>query len=228
MKTFLLSIFFLALGVVSLQAQQKDSIHNTLDNIKVVSKDTLRQAVITSKDSINTIKTDTSKKSIRIFRKVNQWSSPKKAAMLSLVLPGAGQIYNKQGLWWRLPLVYGAYAGTIYTHFFYRKEYFYFKKIYELRVNKQPLPEKLYNRTVPAGYANVDVSALFRQKNYYRNFYERSFIWMGLAHIYGIADAYVTAHLKSFDMTDDISMKIKPKFDFATQRPMIGIAFQLK
>lgn len=155
-------------------------------------------------------------------------AAPKKAALLSAVIPGAGQLYNKKGIWWKLPLCYGAYGYTIYNHLQARRTYFFYKDIYELRVKNQPLPSTLYGQRVPEFYNTTDISAFFRQKNNYRNNYERSFLWIGAAHLFAVADAFVTAHLKSFDVSDNLTMTIKPTFDVMSMRPAMGIAFRIK
>lgn len=163
-----------------------------------------------------------------IFAPVYRWSEPKKAALLSVFIPGAGQIYNKKGVWWKLPLCYGAYGFTVYTHLQSRRIYFFYKDIYELRVKNQPLPATLYRYKVPESYKTTDISAFFRQKNNYRNNYERSFIWMGAAHLFAVADAFVTAHLKSFDVSDNLTMSVKPTIDVMSMRPAVGVCFRVK
>lgn len=162
------------------------------------------------------------------INKVKGWSKPKKAAMLSLVLPGAGQIYNKKGAWWRLPLCYGAYGYTIYYHIQARNNYFFIKTIYEMRAKNEILPvgEKLYGRTVASAYQNVSLQALFNDKRKYQEPYERSYIWLGAAHLFCVADAFVSAHLNAFDINEDISLKVQPKYDWNTQKPMLGLALR--
>ena len=157
-----------------------------------------------------------------------RWNAPKKAALLSAVVPGAGQIYNKKGVWWKLPLYYGAYGYSVYNHLQARRIYFFYKDIYELRVKNQPLPATLYRYKVPESYNTTDVSAFFRQKNNYRNGYERSFLWMGAAHLFAVADAFVTAHLKSFDVSDNLSMLVKPTMNPISMCPGLGVCFQVK
>ena len=44
---------------------------------------------------------------------------PRKATIYSAVLPGLGQIYNKQ--WWKVPFIYGGFIGFGLTIDFYHK-----------------------------------------------------------------------------------------------------------
>ena len=203
------------------------------DSIAVLDINTAKTTTI-SLDTTS-IKDDSLKKKNFITKKIDKigkWSPPKKAAMLSLILPGAGQIYNKKGVWWRLPLCYGAYTFTIVTHIQLRKQYFFFKDIYEWRVNQQKgiaqgdFPTTLYGKKVSSGYKTASLQAIYNDKNNARNPYERSFIWLGAAHLYCVADAFVTAHLRAFDISEDLSLKIQPKYDWVSQKPMVGLALQ--
>jgi len=64
---------------------------------------------------------DTSKTVVTI--KKGKYHSPKKAALLSTILPGAGQVYNKK--YWKLPIIYAGVAGLAYS--------FQFNQLYHLK-----------------------------------------------------------------------------------------------
>ena len=130
------------------------------------------------------------------------------AALLSAIFPGAGQVYNKK--YWKLPLVYGALAFPTYTFidnlkWFQRTRFAFnvlsekdtanFKNVY---VQLQPL----VNRGDRSGLQN------------YRNEFRRNVDYSVLAFILiwglNVVDATVDAHLRDFNITDDLSLQIKP------------------
>ncbi|MDP6907936.1 MAG: DUF5683 domain-containing protein, partial [Flavobacteriales bacterium] len=45
--------------------------------------------------------------------KLKKAHSPLKATLMSVALPGLGQVYN--GKWWKVPIIYGALGGLIYS-----------------------------------------------------------------------------------------------------------------
>lgn len=221
-----MGILLISLQTV-LVAQSNDSLF-VKNNIKPsISADSSISIIKDDKKTLN----DSLKKKIFLTNRLDKtksWSRPKKAAMLSLVLPGAGQIFNKKGVWWRLPLCYGAYGYTIYYHIQARNNYFFLKTIYEMRAKNETLPvgEKLYGRTVSSGYQNVSLQALFNDKRKFQEPYERSYIWLGAAHLFCVADAFVSAHLIAFDIDENISLKVQPKYDWNSQKPMLGLALR--
>lgn len=226
MKKNLLGIILISF-LSALNAQTIDSL--LLDKTKsLISKDSTNNSIVKDdkKEPIDSLKTK--KFLANRVDKIKGWSKPKKAAMLSLVLPGAGQIYNRKGLWWRLPLCYGAYGYTIYHHIQVRNNYFFLKTIYEMKAKNEALPigEKLYGRTVAEGYQTVSLQALFTEKRKYQEPYERSYIWLGAAHLFCVADAFVSAHLNAFDIDENISLKVQPKYDWTSQKPMLSLALR--
>lgn len=134
--------------------------------------------------------------------------NPNVAVRRSLILPGWGQVTNKK--YWKLPLVYGALGTTGYLFFRNLKQYREAKQAYILATDgdisndgqiKQPYysvkdqPERIriFRNSVRQ---NIDYSVLF-------------FIaFWGL----NVADAAVDAHLKTFDVSDDLSLQIKPGY----------------
>jgi hypothetical protein len=133
---------------------------------------------------------------------------PNVAVWRSLMIPGWGQITNKK--YWKVPLVYGALGTTAYLFFRNIRQYKDAKNAYILATDtiasndyliKQPYfsvkdqPERI--RVFRNGVRqNVDYSVLF-------------FIaFWGL----NVADAAVDAHLKTFDVSDELSLRIKPGF----------------
>lgn len=125
--------------------------------------------------------------------------SANKALLLSL-LPGAGQVYNGQA--WKLPIIYGAFAGVgyfIYNNYTNMKA---FKDEYLLRIEGGSPQMEGYT-----SYPNSSIYNLYQSYN--KNF--QLFIIIG-AVVYGLnlVDAYVFGHLYDFQINDDLSMRMEP------------------
>lgn len=125
--------------------------------------------------------------------------SANKALLLSL-LPGAGQIYNGQA--WKLPIIYGAFAGVgyfIYNNYTNMKA---FKDEYLLRIGGGTPQMEGYT-----SYPNSSIYNLYQSYN--KNF--QLFIIIG-AVVYGLnlVDAYVFGHLYDFQISDDLTMRVEP------------------
>ena len=142
---------------------------------------------------------------------------PRQATLKSLMIPGWGQYYNRQ--YWKLPLVAGAFVtlGMIanYNHVRYKKyrEYYYV-------VSPHP-DDPTYKppTTVPVPYEDgvtrdLDVNQLKRINDGFRRNRDFTYIGMALAWAFNIVDANVSAHLKTFDVSDDLSIRVKPIMDF--------------
>lgn len=137
--------------------------------------------------------------------------SPKKAAIRSAIFPGLGQIYNKK--YWKLPIVYGA-LGTCGAIFFYNlNNYKDTRFAYRVKYNMQ------YNHTDSALYSLIrqnlkplDIESL----KYYRNSFRRDIDYSALFFLLlwglNVIDATVDAHLKSFDVSPDLSFRFKPGY----------------
>jgi len=121
---------------------------------------------------------------------------PKRAALLSLLLPGAGQVYN--GKWWKTPFVYGALGGSVAYLQFNQSRYFRFKRALELELARKP-----HEFT---GKIN-STDALRNLRNRYDKNTQTSYV--GVVIVYGIiaVEAFVDAHLQNFDISDDLSLR---------------------
>ena len=130
--------------------------------------------------------------------KIKSTPNTKKSALYSLVLPGSGQIYN--GNWWKTPFVYAAIGGSIAYLQFNQSRYKRFKTALELELAKKP-----HEFT---GKIN-SAEALRNLRNKYDKNTQTSYI--GVVVVYGIVaiEAFVDAHLQNFDISDDLSIKVK-------------------
>jgi Family of unknown function (DUF5683) len=137
--------------------------------------------------------------------------SPKKAAIRSALLPGLGQIYNKK--YWKLPIVYGALGTCAGVFFFNLGNYKDTKFAYTVKYNMRVL------KTDSALYANVKpyLKPLSEESlRFYRNQYRRDIDYSALFFLIlwglNVVDATVDAHLKSFDVSPDLSLRFKPGY----------------
>lgn len=160
---------------------------------------------------------------------------PKKAMWLAIVFPGGGQIYNRK--YWKLPIIYGGFLGCVYALNWNNTMYRDYSQAYIDIMDSDPNTNS-YENFIPKGY-DIDrnltrIQDLFRRKkNYYRRYRDLSMFCMIGVYVLSIVDAYVDAELSSFDISRDLSMKVRPsvireKADVAVRNPYISQSYGLQ
>ncbi|GAA0542475.1 DUF5683 domain-containing protein [Chitinophaga japonensis] len=143
--------------------------------------------------------------------------SPRKAAFYSAVLPGLGQAYNRE--YWKIPLVYAAMgisAGFFIGNFNYYKDY---RDAYRIRMDGNANTVDKYAEIYP------NANSLKILRDAYREYVDYSVLVFVLAYGLNIIDATVFAHLKDWNMSDDLSMRVVPK---VLNNNAIGFSLQIK
>lgn len=153
-----------------------------------------------------------------------EYPRPKSVLYKSLIIPGWGQIVNRQI--WKVPIIYGLFAGIgVYTVYVdeqykdYRAAYYNATHQDDNDFRFGPTPEYLQG---------VNTSQLQSNRNSLRNRRDFMFVVMGLAYGLNALDAYIYAHMRSFDVSDDLSAKttISPTI-IAEGRPGVRVTFSL-
>jgi len=143
--------------------------------------------------------------------------TPKKIGLYSAILPGFGQFQNKQ--YWKIPVIYVGVGVAAYAFYSNKKEYDNFRREYAARVSNKG--------SVVEGLSNYTETQLLDAKNYYQNNLDLTYVLTGVGYALQIIDAVVFAHLKGFDMSEDISFRWKA---IATPQggPGFGLALTFK
>lgn len=156
------------------------------------------------------------KDSIKIAKK-RDWATwrpnPKRAMWLALVLPGAGQIYNRK--YWKLPIVYGGFVGCAYALRWNNQMYRDYSQAYLDLMDDDPNTQS-YNQFLHLG-AKIDDSnkaryqKLFKsRKDTYRRWRDLSVFCLIGVYALSVIDAYVDASLSEFDISKDLSLRVEP------------------
>ena len=158
----------------------------------------------------------------------NEVSQVKKATTLSTIFPGAGQVYNKS--YWRVPIVIGGMASTIYTIDWNNRGYQRFKTAYALRVDNDKNPDKYPGGAADEFHGAYSATFLKNLKDSYRRNRDLCIILTAGVYLLNILDAHVDAHLQDYDISDDLSMNLEPYFDYTTvgSQPVYGVNMSLK
>lgn len=132
--------------------------------------------------------------------------SPTKATILSAVLPGAGQVYNKKNWWWKVPVIYGAGAGLVYGYVFYNNGFKDFDAAYKYRINT---PSEVNGDPY---YDKYQTPTLRSIRDSYKQARDQCAIFLVILYAVQILDATVEAHLLEFDVNDDLSLNVQPVY----------------
>ncbi len=183
--------FFISLSAF---AQKTDS--------TIIQKDTVQQKL--SKPSVK--EKGIIKDSLRLAIE----KMPRKAAFRSAILPGLGQIYNKR--WWKVPLIYGGFVGLGLIFEFNNRYYKIFLKEAQYRNANPGLKENPL-------FVNATDEGIILYKDAYRRNRDLSVLAGVAFYAINIIDAYVDAKFFRYDISDDLTLQIKPSLQ---QQPFMN------
>ncbi|MCF0054644.1 DUF5683 domain-containing protein [Dyadobacter sp. CY356] len=168
---------------------------------------------------------------------------PKKAAIFAAIFPSGGQIYNRD--YWKVPLVLAALAGGTWTAIYWRVRYKDFLAGYlsfhdfshtdsssygQLKdgLNADSKLPVFYRGGILNGERNAarlyNINQVQKVKDEYRRYFETSVVVTAAIYVLAIIEANVAAHLKTFDISDDISFRVEPKMSQPlVKQPVPGI-----
>lgn len=192
----------------------------------MAQEDSLAVESLSLEDSITIDSTSLSKAlAPKALRKKRNWATwrpdTKRAMWLALVLPGAGQIYNRK--YWKLPIIYGGFVGCAYAMSWNNQMYHDYSQAYLDIMDDDPNTQS-YNQFLHLG-AQIDASNIERYKEIFRKRKDRYRRWRDMSmfvmigvYAFSVIDAYVDASLSEFDISDDLSLRVEPTIINNNQR----------
>ena len=129
---------------------------------------------------------------------------PKVAYIRSLIIPGWGQVYNHRI--WKVPIIYAGFGGLGYL-------------VYANHINYTSLQADQRCALDPECdlYSEADEPSIRQARDYFRRNRDLSIAGVVLWFTLQVVDAYVDAHLRNFDISDDLSMSVDPGFHYQPQ-----------
>ena len=141
---------------------------------------------------------------------------PRKATILSAVLPGAGQVYN--GKSWKVPILYAGFMTDIYFIGYNNKRYQTFIRALNA-----------FDEGDNSQFPSLNRAALVRNVDYWRQNRDLTILLLFGIYALNIIDANVDAHLSGFDISDDLALKIEPNMEtISAANTLMGISFKLQ
>jgi len=149
------------------------------------------------------------KRPFGLWKHQEDWPRPKTALRWAFV-PGMGQVYNRQ--LWKLPIVYGALGTCAYFAVNNQNEYVRYRNAYRLRVDGDSTTIDEFDGLI------LNPQSLQTLRNQYRQNRDLSIVLGMLAYLGTLMDAYVSAHLTHFDVSDDLALDLMPPVWMADRR----------
>lgn len=149
-----------------------------------------------------------------LIQEESTWPVPKKALLWSII-PSGGQVYNRR--WWKVPLVVGGFYALYRTIDYNTDLYNRLKTAYQLKLENE---EHEFTGT------SIDNASTLRNlRDRYDKSTQMSYVFLVLGYALQGVEAYVDAHLRQFDINDDLSMRLKPTMDIlpVSGQPIIGV-----
>jgi len=154
-------------------------------------------------------------------KKTEKPFSPRTATIRSAILPGWGQAYNKK--YWKIPIIYAALGTTTYLFFYNLNTYKALKQSYIYKTDTIPGNDAL----IPPEFQNLNANSLRIYRNEYRKNVDYSVLFFFIFWGLNVVDATVDAHLKAFDVSDNLSLRINPGYSPLANTNGISFVFDI-
>lgn len=142
--------------------------------------------------------------------------NPRKATLLSAILPGAGQVYNNKA--WKVPILYAGIMTDIYFIRFNNRRY---------QVFRQALFD--FDDGISNDFPNLNREALVRNVDYWRRNRDLCFLLLAGIYALNLIDANVDAHLSGFDISEDLALGLEPYMEnLSANNNTMGVSLKLK
>lgn len=141
---------------------------------------------------------------------------PAKAAFYSAVLPGLGQVYNKR--YWKVPLVYAAIGTSLYFYSDSNTKYKKYRDAYKRRLAGYNDDEFQY----------LDDQRLISAQRFYKKNREYSMLFAFAFYVLNIVDANIDAHLKQFNVSDDLTLAPDIYQNDINTKPTVGLTLNYR
>ncbi|MBC7655045.1 MAG: hypothetical protein H7098_11295 [Oligoflexus sp.] len=222
LKSLFLILFVFA--VANTYAQRKDSVSTNKDTITV--KDAAKEIGFKEKTRGFT------KEIGLLFKDTTKLQPPRKAVLRSAILPGWGQARN--GKWWKVPLVYGGFVGLGLVYNFNNK---FFQETLKESQHRKAYPNLGRDTSfLFSKYRGIPDNQIYNAKDFYRR--NRDLSLYSMVGFWGLqmVDAYIDAKLATFDVSDDLTLKVTPSIyspiygnlGFKTAVPMLSLKLNFK
>ena len=162
-----------------------------------IATGSLTVAQVKSVDTLPVAKDSSKKKAARYF-------NPRTATIRSAILPGLGQVYNKK--YWKVPIVYGALGTTAAIYLYNIDTYRSLRQAYIYITDTIPANDEL----IDPQFSNLSPTAIRSYRDSFRQNIDYAVLFFLLFWGLNVVDAAVDAHLKAFDVNDNLSLQIKP------------------
>ncbi len=125
--------------------------------------------------------------------------SPRRAAFLSAMIPGLGQVYNEK--YWKVPIIYGGFTGLIYFTSYNNTIYQKYRRDFKYITDNDPNTNPIY----VSNQANAQ-----KLKNSWQRYRDLCIIGIGALYFLQIVDANVDAHFFNFTIDKNLAINIDP------------------
>ncbi|MEO8962842.1 MAG: DUF5683 domain-containing protein [Ginsengibacter sp.] len=203
-----LFLLFVLPGTNALAQQKSDSLVSDKEDTLIIKSN----VPDTSGKSLLALDTATRKKKF----------NPKVATLRSAILPGWGQWYNKK--YWKIPIVYGALGITAGVFFYNLKTYKQLRQAVIYRLDSDTTNDQLINPE----FVNLSTESIKMYRGVFRQNVDYSVLVFMVFWGLNVVDATVDAHLKAFNVSPDITMKIRPSFNYLGGGSGVSLVFSLR
>ncbi|MBJ6118395.1 hypothetical protein JAO76_09340 [Pontibacter sp. BT310] len=138
---------------------------------------------------------------------LTKWDRPAKAALFSAIVPGLGQAYNKA--YWKVPIVYATGGVLAYFWITNHNNYKDFEEALNIRINGG-VDKYANSNNYGIDRPDKGIPYLKYARDYYRRNRDLTILLSIGAYGLQIAEAYVHAHMKEFDISDNLALRVQP------------------